>query len=95
MNHEVERYVGELRQLRELAAVVKNQKEFIIQRINWLDSDIRMGIHTNWGKERMREMIEFLESLNKHAGVLLGEDFAFQANEVGSNPITRSNNMRP
>lgn len=26
------------------------------------------------------------------AGVLLGEDSAFQADEVGSNPIARSNN---
>jgi ribosomal protein L15 len=25
-----------------------------------------------------------------YAGVLLGEDFAFQANEEGSNPFTRS-----
>lgn len=32
------------------------------------------------------------EAYKNDAGVLLGEDSAFQADEVGSNPITRSTN---
>jgi len=63
MNNEVESYVGELRELRQLLSVIKNNQDFIQQRITWLDSDIRMGNKSDWEKQNMREMRDFLLSL--------------------------------
>ena len=63
MNHEIEAYVGELKELRERVKVLEEKEDFIRERINWLDSDIRMGINSDWQKHNKREMKEFLESL--------------------------------
>ena len=63
MNNEVESYVGELRELRKLVSIIKDNQDFIQQRITWLDSDIRMGNKSDWEKQNMREMRDFLLSL--------------------------------
>ena len=63
MNHEIEAYVGELKELRERVKVLEEKEDFIRQRIDWLDSDIRMNINSDWQKHNKREMKEFLESL--------------------------------
>jgi len=63
MNHEIEAYVGELKELRERIKVLEEKEDFIRQRIDWLDSDIRMNINSDWQKHNKREMKEFLESL--------------------------------
>jgi len=41
MNNEVEAYVGELKELREKVRRIEQRENFIRQRIQWLDSDIR------------------------------------------------------
>ena len=63
MNHEIEAYVGELKELRERVKVLEEKEDFIRERIDWLDSDIRMNINSDWQKQNKREMKEFLESL--------------------------------
>jgi len=63
MNHEIEAYVGELKELRERVKVLEEKEDFIRERIDWLDSDIRMNINSDWQKHNKREMKEFLESL--------------------------------
>jgi len=63
MNNEVEAYVGELKELREKVRRIEQRENFIRQRIQWLDSDIRMNVNSDWEKSQKREMKEFLESL--------------------------------
>jgi hypothetical protein len=63
MNNEVEAYVGELKELREKVRRIEQRENFIRQRIQWLDSDIRMNTNSDWEKNQKREMKEFLESL--------------------------------
>lgn len=63
MNHEIESYVGELRELRRKAKILHDNEKFIRDRIQWLDSDIRMGVNSDFEKQSKRQMKEFLESL--------------------------------
>jgi hypothetical protein len=63
MKNEVEAYVGELKELREKVRRIEQRENFIRQRIQWLDSDIRMNTNSDWEKNQKREMKEFLESL--------------------------------
>ena len=63
MNNEVEAYVGELKELREKVRRIEQRENFIRQRIQWLDSDIRTNTNSDWEKNQKREMKEFLESL--------------------------------
>ena len=65
MKNEVEAYVGELKELREKVRRIEQRENFIRQRIQWLDSDIRMNTNSDWEKNQKREMKEFLESLLK------------------------------
>jgi len=68
MNHEIESYVGELRELRRKAKILHDNEKFIRDRIQWLDSDIRMGVNSDFEKQQKREMKEFLESLLPSTG---------------------------
>ena len=63
MNNEIERYVGELRELREKVKFLNDKRDFIRNRIDWLDSDISMGVSSDWDKQNKKEMKEFLEAL--------------------------------
>lgn len=63
MNKEIEAYSGELKELREKVKTIQEKEKFIKDRIQWLDSDIRMGINSDWEKQKKIEMKEFLESL--------------------------------
>ena len=51
-----------------LVDIVKNKERFIRDRIQWLDSDIRMGVNSDFEKQQKREMKEFLESLLPSTG---------------------------
>lgn len=63
MNKEVESYIGELKELRELSNLIGDRKEFIEQRIQWLDSEIRMSTSSEWDKKLKTEMRDFLLKL--------------------------------
>ena len=46
-----------------IVEIVKSKESFIRERIQWLDSDIRMSVNSDFEKQQKREMKEFLESL--------------------------------
>lgn len=63
MNNEIERYVGELRDLRRVHhTIVKNHEE-IRQWITWLDAEIRQKVMSEWQKENKKELKLILEQL--------------------------------
>jgi pullulanase/glycogen debranching enzyme len=63
MNNEVERYVGELRDLRRVNHTTLKHKETLEQWITWLDADIRHGQFADWQKEKRKELKTILEEM--------------------------------
>lgn len=63
MNNEVERYVGELRDLRRVHHTILKNKETLAQWVTWLDAEIRQGVLSDWEKEKKRELKRILEEL--------------------------------
>ena len=63
MNNEVERYVGELRDLRRVNHTILKNKEALEQWITWLEADIRHGQFDDWQKEKKRELKTILEEM--------------------------------
>ena len=63
MNNEIERYVGELRDLRRVHHTILKNKETLTQWVTWLDAEIRQGVLSDWEKEKKRELKRILEEL--------------------------------
>ena len=63
MNNEIERYVGELRDLRRVNHTILKNKETLAQWVTWLDAEIRQGVLSDWEKEKKRELKRILEEL--------------------------------
>lgn len=63
MNNEVERYVGELRDLRRVHHTILKNKETLTQWITWLDGEIRHWPFSDYEKKHKRELKEIIEQL--------------------------------
>ena len=65
MNNEIERYVGELSELRELRELIAKKQNYIESKIVHFDSNIRMSVMSDFDRLAMIELKEFLEGLLK------------------------------
>ena len=65
MNNEIERYVGELSELRELRELIAKKQNYIESKIIHFDSNIRMSVMSDFDRLAMIELKEFLEGLLK------------------------------
>lgn len=65
MNKEIERYAGELSELRELRKLITEKRDYIDAKITHLDSNIRLGVMSDFDRLAARELKEFLEELQK------------------------------
>lgn len=63
MNNEIERYVGELRDLRRVNHTILKNKETLAQWIIWLDNEIRHWPLSDYEKKHKRELKEIIEQL--------------------------------
>ena len=65
MNNEIERYVGELSELRELRELIAKKHNYIESKIVHFDSNIRMSVMSDFDRLAMIELKEFLQELQK------------------------------
>lgn len=63
MNNEVERYVGELRDLRRVNHTILKNRESIEKWITWLDAEIRQKVSSDWEIQNKRELKSMLEQM--------------------------------
>ena len=69
MNKEIERYAGELSELRELRKLITEKRDYIDAKIAHLDSNIRLGVMSDFDRLSARELKEFFEELQKRIPV--------------------------
>jgi len=65
MNKEIERYAGELSELRELREFITKKQNYIEAKIQHFDSNIRMSVMSDFDRLAAKELKEFLEELQK------------------------------
>ena len=65
MNKEIERYAGELSELRELRELITKEQNYIETKIVHFDSNIRMSVMSDFDRLAMIELKEFLQELQK------------------------------
>ena len=65
MNNEIERYVGELSELRELRELIAKKQNYIEAKIVHFDSNIRMSVMSDFDRLAIIELKEFLQELQK------------------------------
>jgi len=63
MNNEVERYVGELRDLRRVNHTILENKEFLKKLVMWLAAEIRMKPMSDFEKTNKQKLKDTLEQL--------------------------------
>jgi len=63
MNNEVERYVGELRDLRHVNHTILKNKEFLEKLVMWLDAEIRTRQMSEFEKTNKQKLKNTLEEL--------------------------------
>ena len=75
MNNEIERYVGEIRDLRRVNHTILKNKEILEQWITWLDAEIRQQTLSDWDKKTKRELKSTIEELlSAHKMIQIDKD---------------------
>ena len=63
MLNEVEHHVGEIRKLRQVQDYIDEHQDYLRQKIQHLDSSIRMGVLSNFEKNEQKKLKKFLQGL--------------------------------